>query len=92
MPLTTALRGQWLVFPSEMGHLRPIANCPHCGQKWPVGRRWRRRSFILLWYVFLVSTVFHEWYDAHQLLADSLWYGMLALVALSWIVTRAKRI
>ena len=50
------------------------------------------RLTILLWYVFLVSTVFHEWYDAHQFLADSLWFGMLALVALSWVVTLAKRI
>ena len=47
---------------------------------------------IPLWYVVLVPTVFHEWYDAHQLLADSLWFKMLALVALSWVMTLAKRI
>ena len=50
------------------------------------------RLTIPLWYVFLVPTVFHEWYDAHQLLADGIWFAMLVLVALSWVVTLAKRI
>lgn len=50
------------------------------------------RLTIPLWYVFLVPTVFHEWYDAHQFLADGIWFSMLALVALSWVVTLAKRI
>ena len=50
------------------------------------------RLTIPLWYVFLVPTVFHEWYDAHQLLADFLWFGMLALVALSWMAALVKRI
>lgn len=50
------------------------------------------RLTIPLWYVFLVPTVFHEWYDTHQLLSDTIWFGMLLLVALSWVVTFAKRI
>ena len=50
------------------------------------------RLTIPLWYVLLVPTVFHEWYDAHELLASGIWFGMLALVALSWAVTLAKRI
>lgn len=52
----------------------------------------RLRLTIPLWYVFLVPTLFHEWYDAHKLLANSIWFGMLALVALSWCATLAKRI
>ena len=50
------------------------------------------RLTIPLWYVFLVPTVFHEWYDAHQLFADGLWFAMLALVALRWAMTLTKRI
>lgn len=50
------------------------------------------RLTIPLWYVFLVPTIFHEWYDAHQLFADGLWFAMLVLVALSWVVTLMKRI
>lgn len=43
-------------------------------------------------YVFLVPTVFHKWYNANPFLAGTLWFGMLALVALSWMVTLTKRI
>lgn len=89
-----------------MRSLTPPENCPHCGQKWLERRRQRRRSFILLliryagelrrttplWYVFLVPTVFHKWYNANPFLAGTLWFGMLALVALSWMVTLTKRI
>ena len=45
-----------------------------------------------LWYVLLVPTVFHEWYDAHQFLADGIWVAMLALVVLSWVMTLTKRV
>lgn len=50
------------------------------------------RLAIPLWYVFLVATVFREWYDTHEFLANSIWFGMLALVALSWVVTLVTRI
>lgn len=50
------------------------------------------RLTIPLWYVFLVPTIFHEWYDTHELLANGIWFWMLALVALSWVMTFAKRI
>ena len=50
------------------------------------------RLAIPLWYVLLVPTVFHEWYDAHEFLAIGIWFGMLTLVALSWVVTLTKRI
>lgn len=43
-------------------------------------------------YAFLVPTIFHNWYYAHQTLADGIWYGMLALVALSWIVSVVRRV
>ena len=50
------------------------------------------RLTIPLLYAFLVPTIFHEWYYAHQTLADGIWYGMLALVVLSWIVTTIRRV
>ena len=50
------------------------------------------RLTIPLWYAFLVPTIFHEWYDAHELLANGIWFIMLAMVALSWMVTLVKRI
>ena len=50
------------------------------------------RLTIPLWYVFLVPTIFHKWYDTHELFANGIWFGMLALVALSWVLTLAKRI
>ena len=48
------------------------------------------RLTVPLLYAFLVPTIFHKWYYAHQALADGIWYGML--VALSWIVTIVRRI
>ena len=50
------------------------------------------RLTVPLLYAFLVPTIFHNWYCAHQSLADGIWYGMLALVALSWIVTIIRRV
>ncbi len=50
------------------------------------------RLTIPLWYVFLVPTIFHEWYDTHEHLANGISFGMLALVALSWVMTLTKRV
>lgn len=52
----------------------------------------RLRLTIPLGYVILMSTLCSKWYDAHELLANGIWFGMLALVALSWCATLAKRI
>ncbi len=49
------------------------------------------RLTVPLLYAFLVPTIFHSWYCAHQALADGIWYGMLALVVLSWIVPIVQR-
>ena len=50
------------------------------------------RLTIPLLYAFLVPTIFHKWYYAHQVLADGIWYGMLALIALSWVVSIIRRV
>ena len=45
-----------------------------------------------LLYALLVPTLFHEWYYAHQTIAEGIWYAMLMMVALSWVVTIVKRV
>ena len=50
------------------------------------------RLTIPLLYVLLVPTLFHEWYYAHQTIAEGIWYAMLVIVALSWVVTIVKRV
>ena len=45
------------------------------------------RLSLPLLYALVVPTIFHEWYYAHQFLATGIWYGMLALVAVSWVVS-----
>lgn len=43
-------------------------------------------------YVLLVCTVFSQWYDAHEPLADGILFAILACVALSWIITIKRHI
>lgn len=50
------------------------------------------RLTIPLLYALLVPTLFHEWYYAHQTIAEGIWYAMLMMVALSWVVTIVKRV
>lgn len=38
-------------------------------------------------YVLLVCTVFSQWYDAHEFLADGILFAILVCVALSWLVS-----
>ena len=40
----------------------------------------------------LMLTVFHNWYQAHAALADGILFAMVGLVALSWVVTLARRL
>ena len=37
-------------------------------------------------------TIFHSWYQAHAALADGILFAMVGLVALSWLVTLARRL
>ena len=50
------------------------------------------RLTIPLLYALLVPTLFHEWYYAHQTIAEGIWYAMLMMVALSWVVTMLKMV
>lgn len=50
------------------------------------------RLAIPLIYALVVPTVFHEWYYANQAFAESIWYGMLAAVVLSWLASLVKKV
>ena len=45
------------------------------------------RLSIPLAYALVAPTLFRDWYHSHQALGDGIFFGMLALVALSWVVT-----
>ena len=49
------------------------------------------RLTIPLLYALVVPTVFHEWYYAHQTLANVIWYALLAGVVLSWGVSLIRK-
>ncbi|MGM9538343.1 MAG: molecular chaperone GrpE [Candidatus Onthomonas sp.] len=50
------------------------------------------RLAIPLVYALVVPTIFHEWYYANQALAEGIWYGMLAVVVLSWLVSLGRKL
>ena len=50
------------------------------------------RLGIPLLYALIVPTVFHEWFYANYTLAYGIWYALIALVALSWVVTILRRV
>ena len=50
------------------------------------------RLTIPLGYAVVVSLCFGEWYHAHEVLGDSIFFVLLGLVALSWIVSIVRKI
>lgn len=52
----------------------------------------RLRLGIPMLYALLVLTVFHGWYQAHTALADGIFFALVALAALSWVVTLVRKI
>ena len=50
------------------------------------------RLTVPLLYALILPTVFRGWYLSHTALADGIWYGLLALSALSWVVSLLRRI
>lgn len=49
------------------------------------------RLGVPLLYSILMLTVFHGWYQAHAALADGILFAMVGIVALSWVVTLARK-
>ena len=52
----------------------------------------RLRLGIPMLYAVLALTVFHSWTQAHPALADGIFFALVGLVALSWVVTIARKI
>ena len=50
------------------------------------------RLTISLGYAVVVSLCFGEWYHAHEVLGDGIFFALLGLVALSWIVSIMRKI
>ena len=50
------------------------------------------RLGIPMLYALLMLTAFHGWYQAHTDLADGIFFGLVALAALSWVVTLLRRL
>ena len=50
------------------------------------------RLGIPMLYALLALTVFHGWYQAHTILADGIFFVLVALAALSWVVTRFRHL
>ena len=49
------------------------------------------RLGIPMLYALLALTVFHSWYQAHTVLGDGIFLALIAVAALSWIVTLRRR-
>lgn len=47
---------------------------------------------IPLLYALIIPTLFHKWYYTHTALANGIWYAMLAVVAVSWVITIARKV
>lgn len=52
----------------------------------------RLRLTVPLLYAVIVPTLFRGWYLSHTALAEGIWFGLLALAALSWAVTLIRRV
>lgn len=52
----------------------------------------RFRLDIPMLYAVLALTVFHGWYQANPALGDAIFFALVGLVALSWVVTAARKI
>lgn len=50
------------------------------------------RLGIPLLYALIVPTIFHEWYHTHCTIANGIWYTMLALAAVSWVVSLVRKV
>ena len=52
----------------------------------------RLRLTIPLGYAVIVSLCFGEWYHAHEALGDGISFALLGMVALSWVISIARKI
>ena len=50
------------------------------------------RLTIPLGYAVIVSLCFGEWYHAHEVLGDDIFFALLGVVALSWVISVVRKI
>lgn len=50
------------------------------------------RLTIPLGYAVVVSLCFGEWYHAHEVLGDSIFFVLLGMVAISWVISIVRKI
>ena len=50
------------------------------------------RLTIPLGYAVVVSLCFGEWYHAHKVLGDSIFFVLLGMVAISWMISLVRKI
>ena len=50
------------------------------------------RLTIPLGYAIVVSLCFGEWYHAHEVLGDGIFFALLGVVALSWVISIVRKI
>lgn len=50
------------------------------------------RLAIPLGYAIVVSMCFGEWYHAHEVLGDGIFFTLLGVVALSWVFSIVRKI
>ena len=50
------------------------------------------RLTIPLGYAVVVSLCFGEWYHAHEVLGDGIFFALLGLVTLSWMISIVRKI
>ena len=50
------------------------------------------RLTIPLGYAVVVSLCFGEWYHAHEVLGDSIFFSLLGVVAFSWVISIVQKI
>ena len=49
------------------------------------------RLTIPLGYAIVVSLCFGEWYHAHEVLGDSIFFVLLGMVAISWVISIVRK-
>ena len=50
------------------------------------------RLTIPLGYAVIVSLCFGEWYHAHEVLGDDIFFALLGVVAISWVISIVRKI
>ena len=76
---------------TNLGGLDMIALCLLISI-WFLALLLRLVSLLRLGYAVVVSLCFGEWYHAHEVLGDSIFFVLLGMVAISWVISIVRKI